>query len=35
VEALHREIVAFWHADSDAAEGWYLAWRALRDARRA
>jgi hypothetical protein len=35
VEALYREIVDFWHADPDAAEGWYLAWRALRDGRRA
>ncbi len=35
VEALYREIVDFWHADPDAAEAWYLAWRALRDAHRA
>ncbi len=34
VEELYREIVAFWRADPDAAEGWYLAWRAARDARR-
>ncbi len=34
VEEPYREIVAFWHAAPDAAEAWYLAWRAARDARR-
>ena len=35
VEALYRAIVDFWRADPDAAEAWYEAWRAVRDARRA
>ena len=34
VEALYRAIVDFWRAAPDAAEGWYLAWRAFRDAGR-
>lgn len=32
VEALYREIVAFWRADPDAAEGSYWAWRSARAA---
>jgi hypothetical protein len=32
VEALYRDIVAFWHADPDAAEASYWAWRAARSA---
>ena len=35
VGVLYRAIVGFWHTFPEAAEGWYLAWRAVRDARRA
>ena len=35
VGALYWAIVDFWRADPDAAEAWYEAWRAVRDARRA
>ncbi len=34
VEALYHDIVSFWHADPDAAEAWYEAWRATRSACR-
>ncbi len=30
VEALYRDIVAFWHADPAAAEASYWSWRAAR-----
>jgi hypothetical protein len=32
VETLYHEIVAFWRADQDAAEGWYGACRDGRSA---
>jgi hypothetical protein len=32
VEALYRDIVAFWRADPDAAEESYSAWRSARAA---
>ena len=34
VEALYHDIVNFWHADPDSAEGWYAAWRAAGSACR-